>query len=123
MKFKSVKLNLLTVYFLAYGALACYFPFLAVYFKSRGLTYIQSGIAFSLVSLVSIIAQPLMGYIADKYLSKSKIVLVNMFACSVLIYLHIFANGFYSVALATISLIFFQGSIMSMRCEVRHATT
>ncbi|MDF2592311.1 MAG: transporter [Clostridia bacterium] len=114
MKFKSVKLNLLAVYFLAYGALACYFPFLAVYFKSRGLTYIQSGIAFSLVSLVSIIAQPLMGYIADKYLSKSKIVLINMFACSALIYLHILANGFYTVALATISLIFFQGSIMSI---------
>lgn len=114
MKLRSVKFNLLTVYFLAYGALACYFPFLAVYFKSRGLTYIQTGIAFSLVSLVSIIVQPLMGYIADKYLSKSKIVLINMFACSALIYLHIFANSFYSVALATISLIFFQGSIMSI---------
>lgn len=114
MKLRSVKFNLLTVYFLAYGALACYFPFLAVYFKSRGLTYIESGIAFSLVSLVSIIVQPLMGFIADKYLSKSKIVLINMFACSALIYLHIFANNFYSVALATIALIFFQGSVMSI---------
>ncbi|HYE10937.1 MAG TPA: MFS transporter [Patescibacteria group bacterium] len=114
MKFKSIKLNLLMVFFLAYGALACYFPFLAVYFKSRGLTYIQSGIAFSLISLISIITQPLMGYIADKYLSKKKIVLINLAACSILIYLYIFANSFYSVALATISLVFFQGSIMSI---------
>jgi MFS transporter, PPP family, 3-phenylpropionic acid transporter len=114
MKLKSIKLNLLIVYFLAYGALACYFPFLAVYFKSRELTYIQTGIAFSIISLVSIIVQPLMGYLADKYLSKTKILLINMFACSLLIYLYIFANGFYSVALATIALIFFQGSIMSI---------
>ena len=114
MKLKSIKLNLLTVYFLAYGALACYFPFLAVYFKSRGLTYIQTGIVFSLTSLTSVIAQPLMGYIADKYLSKKQIVLINMAACSVLIYLYIIANGFYSAVLATISLIFFQSSIMSI---------
>jgi MFS transporter, PPP family, 3-phenylpropionic acid transporter len=114
MKLKSIKLNLLIVYFLAYGALACYFPFLAIYFKSRELTYIQTGIAFSIISLVSIIVQPLMGYLADKYLNKNKIVLINMFACSLLIYLYIFANGFYSVALATIALIFFQGSIMSI---------
>jgi MFS transporter, PPP family, 3-phenylpropionic acid transporter len=114
MKLKSIKLKLLIVYFLAYGALACYFPFLAIYFKSRELTYIQTGIAFSIISLVSIIVQPLMGYLADKYLNKNKIVLINMFACSLLIYLYIFANGFYSVALATIALIFFQGSIMSI---------
>jgi PPP family 3-phenylpropionic acid transporter len=114
MKMKSVKLNLLTVYFIAYGGLACYFPFLAVYFKSRGLTYIQSGIVFSLISLISIIAQPIMGYIADKYLSKKKVVLINLIACSGLIYLYIFAGGFYSVIMATISLIFFQGSVMSI---------
>jgi PPP family 3-phenylpropionic acid transporter len=114
MKMKSVKLNLLTVYFIAYGGLACYFPFLAVYFKSRGLTYIQSGIVFSLISLISIIAQPIMGYIADKYLSKKKVVLINLIACSGLIYLYIFAGGFYSVILATVSLIFFQGSVMSI---------
>jgi PPP family 3-phenylpropionic acid transporter len=114
MKTKSIKLNLLSVYFLAYGALACYFPFLAVYFRSRGLTYIQSGIVFALTSLVSVVAQPIMGYIADKYLSKKKIILINMFACAVIIYLFIFTKGFYSVALTTILLIFFQGSIMSI---------
>ena len=114
MKIKSIKLNLLIVYFLAYGALACYFPFLAIYFKSRGLTYIQSGMVFALSSLVSVVAQPIMGYVADKYLSKKKIILINMFACSALIYLFIIASGFYSVALATLSLIFFQGSIMSI---------
>lgn len=114
MKIKSIKLNLLSVYFLAYGAFACYFPFLAIYFKSRGLTYIQAGIVFALTSLVSVVVQPIMGYVADKYLSKKKILLINMFACAALIYLFIIANGFYSVALATISLIFFQGSIMSI---------
>jgi PPP family 3-phenylpropionic acid transporter len=55
-----------------------------------------------------------MGYVADKYLSKKKIILINMFACAAIIYLFIFTYGFYSVALATILLIFFQGSIMSI---------
>lgn len=114
MKPKSIKFNLLIVYFLAYGALACYFPFLAVYFKSRGLTYIQSGIVFSLVSLISIITQPIMGYVADKYLNKKKVVLINMLLCSILICMYIFASGFFTVVLATIFLIFFQGSIMSI---------
>lgn len=114
MKLKSVKLNLLVIYFVAYGALACYFPFLAVYFKSRGLNYIQSGFAFSLTSLVSIGAQPLMGYISDKYLNKKLMILINMLACTVLIYLYILADGFYGVIFAIIALLLFQSSIMSI---------
>jgi MFS transporter, PPP family, 3-phenylpropionic acid transporter len=114
MKLKSIKLNLLTVYFLAYGGLACYFPFLAVYFKSRGLTYIQSGIAFSLTSLISIIAQPIMGYIADKYLNKKQVILLNMLICSILVYQYVFASGFYTIIIGIISLMFFQSSILSI---------
>jgi PPP family 3-phenylpropionic acid transporter len=114
MIFRSIKFNLLTIYFLAYGGLACYFPFLAVYFKSRGLTYIQSGIAFALISLISIIAQPIMGYIADKYLSKKQVVIINMLVCSALVYLYVIANSFYAIIFAIIALIFFQSSIMSI---------
>lgn len=114
MIFRSIKINLLTIYFLAYGGLACYFPFLAVYFKSRGLTYIQSGIAFALISLISIIAQPIMGYIADKYLSKKQVVIINMLVCSALVYLYVIANSFYTIIIAIVSLIFFQSSIMSI---------
>lgn len=114
MIFRSIKFNLLTIYFLAYGGLACYFPFLAVYFKSRGLTYIQSGIAFALISLISIIAQPIMGYIADKYLSKKQVVIINMLVCSALVYLYVIANSFYTIVFAIVALIFFQSSIMSI---------
>lgn len=109
-----IKRNLVLLYFLGYGSLACYFPFLAVYFKSRGLTYIQSGFAFSLSSLVSIGAQPLWGYITDKYLNKKLVILINIFACSLLIYLYIFAYGFIPVMLCVLILIFFQSSIMSI---------
>ncbi|OGO78566.1 MAG: hypothetical protein A2Y23_13340 [Clostridiales bacterium GWB2_37_7] len=114
MRLSSTKPNLLAIYFLAYGGFASYFPFLAVYFKSRGLTYIQSGIVFSLISLISIIAQPIMGYIADKFLSKKQVILLNMLICSVLVYLYFFADDFYSIIIATSALVFFQSSIMSI---------
>lgn len=114
MKPNRIKLNLLAVYFMAYGGLACYFPFLAVYFKDRGLTYIQTGIAFSLISTVSILAQPIMGYIADKYLNKKQVILLNMILCSLLIYLYVFAAGFQTIIIAILLLIFFQSSIMSI---------
>lgn len=114
MKPKSIKVNLLAVYFAAYGALACYYPFLAVYFKSRGLTYVQTGLAFSLTSLISIGAQPFMGYISDKYFSKKTIIVFNMVACSLIIYLYVIATGFYSVIIAIIALILFQSSINSI---------
>ncbi|MDF2839572.1 MAG: transporter [Clostridia bacterium] len=114
MKHGLIKQNLLIVYFLAYGGLACYFPFLAVYFNSRGLTYIQSGIAFSLISLTSILAQPIMGYIADKYISKKQVILLNMLICSILIYFYIFAHSFYSIIWAILFFIFFHSSILSI---------
>lgn len=109
-----IKRNLILIYFLGYGSLACYFPFLAVYFKSRGLTYIQSGFAFSLSSLVSIGAQPFWGYITDKYLNKRLVILINMLACSAVVFSFVFANGFISVMLSVFLLTFFQSSVMSI---------
>jgi MFS family permease len=109
-----IKRNLIFLYFLGYGSLACYFPFLAVYFQSRGLSYIQSGFAFSLSSLVSIGAQPLWGYVTDKYLNKRLVILINMLACSVIIFLYVFAYGFIPVMLSVFLLIFFQSSVMSI---------
>lgn len=109
-----IKRNLILLYFFGYGSLGCYFPFLAVYFQSRGLTYIQSGLAFSLSSLVSIGAQPLWGYITDKYLNKKLVMLINMLSCSVIIFLYVFANNFMSVMVSVCLLIFFQSSAMSI---------
>ncbi len=114
MKTNTLKLRLIGTYLLGYGALACYFPYMAIYFKSRGLSYIETGIAFAVTSLVSIAAQPIMGYISDKYLNKKQVIMINILACSGLIYLYIFAQGFYTILLAIIFQIFFQSSIMSI---------
>lgn len=114
MKTNILKFRLIATYLLGYGALACYFPYMAIYFKSRGLSYIETGIAFSVTSLVSIAAQPIMGYISDKYLNKKKVIMINILACSGLVYLYVFAQGFYSILLAIIFQIFFQSSIMSI---------
>lgn len=114
MKTSTLKFRLISVYLLGYGALACYFPYMAIYFKSKGLTYIETGIAFSVTSLVSIAAQPIMGYIADRYLNKKQVIMINVLACSGLIYLYVFAEGFYAILLAILFQVFFQSSIMSI---------
>jgi PPP family 3-phenylpropionic acid transporter len=114
MKISTLKFRLISVYLLGYGALACYFPYMAIYFKSKGLTYIETGIAFSVTSLVSIAAQPIMGYISDRYLNKKQVIMTNILACSGLIYLYVFAQGFYTILLAILFQVFFQSSIMSI---------
>ncbi len=91
--------------------MACYYPFLAVYLMNRRLTYVQIGIIFAVQSLVGIIAQPLWGYITDKYLSKKKAVIINLLACSLVIFLFIPANSFLAIAAAVVALVAFQCAI------------
>jgi len=104
----KLKLRFEFIYFALYGTMACYFPFLALYFESRGLSYTQIGIAFAVNSLVGIIAQPVWGYITDKYLNKKKTLLIASICCSVLIFNLVFAHSFLYVLLSIIFLLVFQ---------------
>lgn len=104
----KLKLKFELMYFALYGTMACYFPFLALYFESRNLSYTQIGIAFAINSLVGIVAQPVWGYVTDKYLNKKKTLLIASIFCSVLIYGFIFAHSFQYIIISIILLLTFQ---------------
>ncbi|MGE5632837.1 MAG: MFS transporter [Caulobacteraceae bacterium] len=104
----NIKFRLDLVYLLLYGTIACYYPFLALYFSSRNLSYTQIGIAFAINSLVGIIAQPIWGYITDKYLNKKKTLLIASMFCSVLIFNFVAAHNFFYIIAAIVLLLVFQ---------------
>lgn len=104
----KLKIRLELIYFALYGTIACYSPFLALYFKSRNLTYTQIGIAFAVNSLVGIFAQPLWGYVTDKYLNKKKTLLISSAFCSILIFNFVFARSFPHIIASIVLLLIFQ---------------
>lgn len=114
MKNNGIKTKLCLFYLFVYGALACYYPFLTVYFKDRGLSYTEIGIAFALNSLVGVAAQPVWGYITDKYLNKRKTLIILMLICSVLILTFIIAKSFIFVIFSICLIISFQSAIGSV---------
>lgn len=104
----KLKLKMNLMYLLLYGSSGCYYPFIAVYLASRNLSYIQIALAFAANSLIAIIAQPVWGYLTDKYLSKKKTLLIAVSFCSVLVFLFILADSFYMVIGAIILVMIFQ---------------
>lgn len=102
----NFKLNIL--YFIFYAALAGYYPFLTVYMAERGLSYTQIGIAYAITALVSVVVQPVWGYITDKYSTKKKVLLITMLMSSIIINAFVFISGFAMVVPVMIALIIFQ---------------
>lgn len=114
MEDNGIKTKLCLFYLFVYGALACYYPFLTVYFKDRGLSYTEIGIAFALNSLVGVAAQPVWGYITDKYLNKRKTLILLMLSCSVIVLTFILAKSFISIILSICLIISFQSAVGSV---------
>ena len=108
----SIKLN--TIYFILYAALAGYYPFLTVYLIERGLSYTEIGIAYAITSLVSVIAQPIWGYITDKYSNKNSILVITMLFSSLIINAFVFIKGFPAAIGGMVILIIFQSPIGSI---------
>lgn len=105
----SAKLNL--IYIAIYGALGCFSPFLIYYFQYKGLSYTQMGIAFAVISITGAIAQPIWGFITDKYSNKKTILIITMMLSSLAVYALIFVNGFYFVIVSIILLLVFQSPV------------
>lgn len=114
MEDKRLKLKLYSVYFLAYSAYGCYAPFFIVYFKSRGLNFIQTGIAFAVMPLVGVVCQPAWGYITDKYLNKKVTLIIIMVASALSILLLAFAHSFWAILAGIITVSVFITSIFSL---------
>lgn len=105
----SIKLKFLYVF--EFAAMACFYPFLTYYFQNKGFSYTQIGIAMAVYSITGVITQPIWGVITDKYLNKRTSILITMVFSSLIVYLFIFVNGFYSILISMILLLMFQSSV------------
>jgi PPP family 3-phenylpropionic acid transporter len=112
MEQKILSIKLSAAYINIYGVLACFYPFLTYYFQQRRLSYTEMGIAFALVSLTSVIAQPLWGFIADRYSNKRTILLTTLFFSSLTVYSLVWASGFYFVIGSIILVMIFQSPLV-----------
>lgn len=111
MREEKAGLKLKLIYLMIYGTMACYYPFLAVYFKGKGLSYTEIGIGFALNSIISVAAQPIWGYLTDKYLSKRKTIVITLTASSIAALGFIFASKYYIIMALIILFIWFQSSV------------
>lgn len=106
----SIKLSLL--YMALFGGIACFNPFLTLYFQQKGLSYTQIGISYSVLSITAVISQPIWGFITDKYSNKRTTLIIITIASSLLIYNLIFAKNFYYIVLGIFLITAVQSSII-----------
>lgn len=122
MESKQLFKKLNALYFLIYAAFACLYPFLTPYLKQRGLSFTEIGIIYGTMGIVSILSQPVWGFITDKYSNKRFVLLCMMLACSLVILNLVFTMTFYWILVSIIVLIIFQNAITPVAdaysCEI-----
>ncbi|MBI6871094.1 MFS transporter [Clostridium aciditolerans] len=107
MKDKNLLFKLNSFYFIIYGFMACYYPFITLYFTTKGLSYSQIGIALAVNSLVGVIVQPVWGYITDKYLDKRSSLLISIIISCIVVLLFALVKSWISIlTVLTIFMIF-----------------
>ncbi len=111
---KRTRYKLYLMYFLLFGGIAGYSPFLPHYFESKGLDYIQIGYCFSLMSIISIVSQPVLGYLADRWFGRKKTIILLMILCSISSVFFTYANTFYFICFCIVIIGFFQGAIFPL---------
>lgn len=112
MKEDKLSINLKALYFSAFGALGCFFPFLTYYFQEKGLSYTEIGIAYAIFSITGVLTQPIWGFITDKYLNKRMTIIITMILSSIVVYNFTFAKSFYYILFSIIMFLIFQSSII-----------
>ncbi len=112
MRDNKLTLKLSLIYIVLYGAIACFNPYLILYFQQKGLSYTQIGIAFAVMWTTGVITQPIWGYVTDKYSSKRTTLLIMSVVSSVLIFNFIFAGSFFYIILSIFLIASFQNSII-----------
>jgi MFS transporter, PPP family, 3-phenylpropionic acid transporter len=104
----SIKLSFL--YAAIFGGIACFNPFLTVYFQQKGLSYTQIGISYAVLSITAVITQPIWGFVTDKYSNKRTTLIIITLASSILIYNLVFAKSFYYIMLGILLITVVQSS-------------
>lgn len=114
MKNKSLLLKLNSIYFIIYGFMACYYPFITLYFTIKGLSYSQIGIALAVNSLVGVVVQPIWGYITDKYLDKRSSLLISIIMSCIVVWLFSLVKTWISILIVLIIFMIFLSPIASL---------
>lgn len=114
MKEDVLRIKLSVLYLVVCGSLACYYPFMFIYYQSRGLKVSELGILFAINSLVAVIAQPVWGIITDKYLNKRKSFLLVLAFSSVLVLGFLFIKSYIAIIIWVIIFMIFQSPALSI---------
>lgn len=112
MEQRKLSIKLSAIYITIYGGLACIYPFLIYYFQEKGLSYMEMGICFAVISITGVMVQPIWGFITDKYSNKRTIIMITMVLSAVNVYLLIFANGFYVIIVSIIIVMSFLSPVV-----------
>ncbi|MDQ8738285.1 MFS transporter [Paenibacillus sp. LHD-38] len=92
--------------FFVYGAIAVYSTFFALYLQSIGMTTLEIGALMAGGPIVSIIANPLWGYLSDR-LRNVRLILIVMLTGSMLIMQLVFLYQSYTIIYASMLFFFF----------------
>jgi MFS transporter, PPP family, 3-phenylpropionic acid transporter len=106
--------KLSVLYLVVCGSMACYYPYMTIYYQHRGLNYSQMGLLFAVNSLVAVISQPFWGIITDKYLNKRKSFLLVLGFSSILVIGFIFVKSYLAILLWVITFMIFQSPTLSI---------
>jgi MFS transporter, PPP family, 3-phenylpropionic acid transporter len=110
----GMKIKFSLLYFFVCGAMACYYPFMVIYYQSRNIKYSQIGMLLAINSLVAVIAQPVWGILTDKYLNKKKSFLIVLTASTILILGFVPAKSFGFIAIWIMIFMIFQSPTQSI---------
>jgi PPP family 3-phenylpropionic acid transporter len=118
---RSVILTLF--WFVHMGSLGIFFPYFSLYLKENaGLSGVQLGWILAVVPLVSVIAQPLWGHVADRTGARSHIVAFLSFGSMIGYSWLAAANGFAAILFATALLAVFSAAVLPITISVSLAT-
>ncbi|MBP1154759.1 MULTISPECIES: MFS transporter [unclassified Paenibacillus] len=89
-----------------YATSAVLMPFLPIYFEGRGYSSSQIGLLMMIGPFVTIFAQPMWGYLSDRY-QTLKLIIFGLWGMTVLSSIGIFTTTSYSFALLFMLLLYF----------------
>ncbi|MCL7747402.1 MFS transporter [Halalkalibacter alkaliphilus] len=99
--------RLMAYLFFAHSTITIINGYIPVFFKSQGLTGSQVGLLMAIGPCATIIAQPMWGYLSDKYKSIKKMILIALIGLSVTTITFMFVNTYAGYLVMMFILFFF----------------
>lgn len=112
MKDKSLALRMSFIYLFLFLGLACTYPYLTLYLQSKGMDNTQIGIAYAVFNTTSIIMQPVVGFITDRFSNKRTMLLLLSLINAGIIVTFVLPGNFLFAFLCFFLLSAFQSSLI-----------